>query len=132
MAPSPPPTTTFTASCTGPRAWRRWGSRSPRAPALSGSPPAAHAFHGELYGAADMAPLWQLIRQRAGHVDRLRRLNLPAKGKTQAVLRDHQAIVKALQARDAAAAQDAVRAHLAGTLTFVQQVRQRHPQWVRG
>lgn len=93
---------------------------------------ADHDFHRELYGAADMAPLWQLIRQRAGHVDRLRRLNLPAKGKTQAVLRDHQAIVKALQARDAAAAQDAVRAHLAGTLTFVQQVRQRHPQWVRG
>ena len=42
------------------------------------------------------------------------------------------AIVAALAARDGAAAQAAVRQHLAGTLTFVQQVRAMHPGWVQG
>jgi DNA-binding GntR family transcriptional regulator len=79
-----------------------------------------------------MAELWQLVRQRSGHVDRLRRLNLPAKGKAQAVIRDHRAIVAAVQAGDPQKAEDAVRKHLAGTLTFVEEVRLRHPEYVSG
>jgi GntR family transcriptional regulator, rspAB operon transcriptional repressor len=93
---------------------------------------ADHDFHRVLYDAAGMAELWPLIRQRSGHVDRLRRLNLPARGKAQSVLRDHQAIADAIAARQPQAAQDALRKHLAGTLTFVEQVRQRHPDWVIG
>lgn len=93
---------------------------------------ADHAFHRELYEAAGMAELWPLIRQNSGHVDRLRRLNLPARGKAQSVLRDHQAIADAIAARKPAAAQEALRTHLAGTLTFVEQVRLRHPEWVAG
>jgi GntR family transcriptional regulator, rspAB operon transcriptional repressor len=93
---------------------------------------ADHDFHHELYEAAGMAELWQLVRQRSGHVDRLRRLNLPEKGKAQAVVRDHKAIVRAIAAHDPLAAQDALRTHLAGTLTFVDQVRQRHPDFVTG
>lgn len=89
-------------------------------------------FHREMYDAAGMGDLFQLIRQRSGHVDRLRRLNLPAKGKAQAVVRDHKAIVDAIEARQPEAAQAALRKHLAGTLTFVDEVRQRHPAWVRG
>lgn len=103
-----------------------------RAADYGGFVAADHDFHHALYAAAGMQPLWQLVRQRAGHVDRLRRLNLPARGKAQAVQRDHKAIVAALAARDAAAAQKAVRTHLAGTLAFVQAVRQRHPGWVTG
>jgi DNA-binding GntR family transcriptional regulator len=92
---------------------------------------ADRAFHQAMYEAAGQMALWELVRERAGHVDRLRRLNLPAQGKAQAVLRDHRAITAALAAGDAARAQAAVRAHLAGTLTFVSQVRERHPDWVR-
>lgn len=93
---------------------------------------ADHAFHHEMYVAAGVAELWPLIRQRSGHVDRLRRLNLPAKGKAQAVLRDHAAITDAIEARRPDAAQAALRAHLAGTLTFVEEVRLRHADWVTG
>lgn len=89
-------------------------------------------FHRELYDAAGMAELFQLMRQRSGHVDRLRRLHLPAKGKAQAVVRDHKAIVAAIEARQPEGAQAALRAHLAGTLTFIDEVRQRHPDWVAG
>ena len=79
-----------------------------------------------------MGELFQLIRQRSGHVDRLRRLNLPARGKAQAVVRDHKAIVDAIEAREPDTAQAALRKHLAGTLTFVDEVRWRHPEWVSG
>jgi DNA-binding GntR family transcriptional regulator len=93
---------------------------------------ADQALHRAMADAAGVGELWPLVRQRSGHVDRLRRLHLPAKGKAQAVLRDHQAIVSAIQARQPAAAQAALRTHLAGTLTFVDEVRQRHPDWLVG
>jgi GntR family transcriptional regulator, rspAB operon transcriptional repressor len=93
---------------------------------------ADHAFHRAMYLAAGVAELWPLIRQRSGHVDRLRRLHLPTEGKADAVLRDHAAIVEAIAARRPDAAQAALRAHLAGTLTFIDAVRQRHPDWLVG
>lgn len=90
---------------------------------------ADQAMHREMYEAAGVGPLWALVRQRSGHVDRLRRLHLPTKGKAEAIVRDHEAIVQALAAGDAVAAQAALRQHLAGTLSFVDEVVRRHPGW---
>lgn len=89
-------------------------------------------FHQALYEAVGMGDLWQLVRQRSGHIDRLRRLHLPTKGKTQAVVRDHRAIVDAIESRDPARARQTLRDHLAGTLTFVDQVRREHPDLLSG
>lgn len=89
-------------------------------------------FHRQLAEAAGVGELWPLIRLRSGHVDRLRRLHLPTRGKAQSVLRDHQAILQAIAARDPAGAQAALRLHLAGTLTYVDEVRAKHPDWVVG
>lgn len=93
---------------------------------------ADQAFHRDQFQAAGVEPLWALVRQRSGHVDRLRRLNLPAEGKAHAIVQDHQAITAALAARDAAAAEVALRAHLSGTLSFVADIRRQYPQWVSG
>lgn len=93
---------------------------------------ADHDFHRALYDAAAVGELFHLMRQRSGHVDRLRRLHLPARGKAQAVVRDHKAIVDAIEARQPDAAQAALREHLAGTLTFVDEVRRQHPEWLSG
>lgn len=93
---------------------------------------ADHDFHRALYELAGMDDLWQLVRQRSGHVDRLRRLHLPSPGKTQAVLADHQKIIEAIERQDAEGARRAVRQHLAGTLTFVDDVRRTHPSFVVG
>lgn len=90
---------------------------------------ADQAFHREMYEAAGLGPLWDLVRQRSGHVDRLRRLNLPAAGKAEAIVRDHAAILAALAKGDAPAAQQALRQHLAGTLSFVSEIVQRYPDW---
>ncbi|HEY2254026.1 MAG TPA: GntR family transcriptional regulator [Variovorax sp.] len=89
-------------------------------------------FHREMYEAAGFGELWQLVRQRSGHVDRLRRLHLPAKGKAQSVVKDHRAIVNAIERRDPEAAQDALRSHLAGTLAFIDEIRTKYPDYVVG
>lgn len=91
---------------------------------------ADQAFHQALYETANVGPLWALVRKQSGHVDRLRRLNLPVAGKPQAIVRDHRAIVQAIASRDAPAAAQALRQHLAGTLSFVDNIRQRYPQWI--
>lgn len=91
---------------------------------------ADQAFHKELYEAADVGPLLELVRKRSGHVDRLRRLNLPAKGKAQAIVQDHRAIVAALARQDAEAAEQALRRHLAGTLSFIDGIQERFPEWI--
>ena len=91
---------------------------------------ADQAFHGALYAAANVGPLWALVRKQSGHVDRLRRLNLPVEGKPQAIVRDHRAIVEAIARKDAQAAKNALRQHLAGTLSFVDDIRQRFPDWI--
>lgn len=93
---------------------------------------ADRAFHQALYEGAGMAALWPLVRQKSGHVDRLRRLHLPTRGKAASVLRDHAAITGAIQAHAPARAQAALRVHLSGTLSFVDTVRREHPQWVVG
>ncbi|GHC81818.1 transcriptional regulator [Pseudorhodoferax aquiterrae] len=87
-------------------------------------------FHQLLYAAADMAALVELVGRVSGHVDRLRRLHLPTAGKTASILRDHRAIVAAIAAGDAAAAQEALRAHLSGTLSAVEEIRQQFPDYV--
>jgi DNA-binding GntR family transcriptional regulator len=91
---------------------------------------ADQAFHREMYQAADVASLWSLVRKQSGHVDRLRHLNLPAKGKAGAIVKDHGAILEALERRDPAAAEAALRLHLSGTLSFVRDIQARYPDWI--
>lgn len=88
------------------------------------------AFHRQMYEAAGVPGLWEEVRRRSGHIDRLRRLHLPADGKGQAIARDHSRIVDAIANGDAAAAQKRVREHLSGTLAHVDAIRARHPDYV--
>lgn len=88
------------------------------------------AFHQAMYEATCVSSLWDLVRQRSGHVDRLRRLNLPARGKAQMVVADHEEIVAALRARDLPRATQALRKHLAGTLSFIDKIRETYPDWL--
>ena len=87
-------------------------------------------FHRLMYEAAGAPDLYELVRRRSGHLDRLRRLDLPSPGKAERVVRDHRAIVAALAARDPEAAQAAMRTHLSGTLGRIEDIRARHPDYV--
>jgi len=91
---------------------------------------ADQSFHRQMYEAAGISDLWELVRRRSGHIDRLRSLHVPEEGKTTAIVRDHGEIVEAIARGDPGGAQNALRKHLSGTLSFVEQIRQRYPEYV--
>lgn len=86
-------------------------------------------FHRALCEAAGVANLWQLVNSRAGHIDRLRNLNLPDPGKPASILSYHTRILSAIEAGDVQATEAAVREHLSGTLASVGKIRARHPEF---
>jgi len=88
-------------------------------------------FHRELYAAANMQDLWQLVYSRSGHIDRLRRLHLPALGKAQRIQNDHALIVEAIAAGDPDLAEQRLREHLSHTLRQVEEIRTRHPEYFK-
>jgi DNA-binding GntR family transcriptional regulator len=91
---------------------------------------ADRAFHHLMYEAAGVPDPWELVGRVSGHVDRLRRLHLPTAGKTEAILRDHRAIVRGIERKDPAAAQAALRKHLSGTLSAVDEICRQYPDYV--
>ncbi len=89
-------------------------------------------FHRVLYERSGNLGLWRVMRSRSTHLDRLRRLNLPMPGKLQAVLRDHEAIVKAVRSgNELGAAEEAMRHHLSGTLAIVDAISAQYPEFIR-
>lgn len=104
--------------------------------ALAGNPAELPAFqeldelfHQTLLAGAGQPGLYALLRSRSGHLNRLRRLDLPGEGKIRHILEGHRAIVAALEAHDPQAAQDAIRGHLSQTLSRLDVLRQSHPQY---
>ncbi|WP_340118542.1 GntR family transcriptional regulator [Pelagibius sp. 7325] len=84
-------------------------------------------FHASLAAASGHGGLWDLIRTRSGHLDRLRQLHLPSPGKGQAILADHREILTAIDGGHEEAARKAVRKHLSGTLRAIDQIVAKHP-----
>ena len=91
---------------------------------------ADQAFHRILYEGAGVPDLFDLVRRTSGHLDRLRRLHLPAAGKAQAVVRDHRRIVDAIARRNPDLAVGRLRRHLSGTLGKIDELSARHPDFV--
>lgn len=63
------------------------------------------------------------------HVNRARRLNLPAPGRIEATLDEHRAIVDALEAHDPEAARAATRYHLSQLITILEPLVHEHPEF---
>ncbi|WP_035728455.1 GntR family transcriptional regulator [Bradyrhizobium murdochi] len=91
---------------------------------------ADNEFHAQLYAATDKQDIWSLVRSRSGHIDRLRRLHLPSPGKAQDILRHHKLIAKAIEAGQPEEAQKHLRTHLSGTLSELDQIRSRYPEYL--
>ncbi|PWV99180.1 GntR family transcriptional regulator [Hoeflea marina] len=86
-------------------------------------------FHLSLVEPAGVVSLYHLVSSRSGHIDRLRRLNLPDPGKMISVLQHHNDILDAIEAGDLAATENAVRTHLSGTLAAVPQIMEQYPHY---
>ena len=86
-------------------------------------------FHARLYEFAGVGGLWEMVRTRRAHIDRLRRLHLPAPGKAKAIIKEHRRQLDLLARGDTESAEKAVRAHLQGTLAASDEIRERFPQY---
>ena len=71
-----------------------------------------------------------MVRRHSGHIDRLRRLNLPNVGKAR-VVDNHDAIIDGIATGDPAAAREAMKIHLSGTLSMVDSIIERYPDFVQ-
>ena len=96
---------------------------------LSAFLPADNRFHEMMYEMAGVGGLWDIIHARRAHLDRLRRLHLPTKGKAAKIIRDHEAILAAIAARDPSEAEAAVRAHLKDTVSTTEEIRAHFPEY---
>ena len=88
------------------------------------------AFHHILYEEAGLEDVWPVVRRHSGHIDRLRRLNLPNVGKAR-VVDNHDAIIEGLASGDPAKAEEAMKIHLSGTLSMVDSIVERYPGFVQ-
>jgi GntR family transcriptional regulator, rspAB operon transcriptional repressor len=86
-------------------------------------------FHRRLYELAGAPDLWLLVRQRSGHIDRIRRLDLPAVGKMAKIVHDHAQIVAAIADADQAAAEAQMRDHLSRSLSLSPALRDANPAY---
>ncbi|MDF1606676.1 GntR family transcriptional regulator [Hoeflea sp. YIM 152468] len=86
-------------------------------------------FHLSLMEPVGVVSLYHLVSSRSGHIDRLRRLNLPDPGKMASVLQHHTEILDAIEAGDLAKTEDAVRRHLGGTLAAAPQIMEQYPHY---
>lgn len=92
---------------------------------------ADQGFHRQMYEAAHVPELWAMVRRQSGNLDRLRNLHVPIPGKAHRVIGDHTAIVDAIAAGDSQAAQAALREHLSGTLSHLDDIRERFPHYLK-
>jgi DNA-binding GntR family transcriptional regulator len=90
---------------------------------------ADEAFHAAIAEVAGYPGIWTLIQQVKVHVDRYRRLTLPQAGRMAAVIAEHASIIKAIEARDPAAARLAMESHLERLLRDISATQHTNPEF---
>ncbi len=90
---------------------------------------ADEAFHAAIAAAAGHPGIWRFIEQVKMQVDRYRRLTLPVPGRMRRVLKEHAAIVAAVEARDTQGAAAAMAAHLEALRASIGDVRDLNPDY---
>jgi GntR family transcriptional regulator, rspAB operon transcriptional repressor len=84
-------------------------------------------FHEALFALAGLAQLWSVIHAKKAHLDRIRFLQAPEPGKLRLLVRQHEAILDAIEARDGSRAEQVVREHVSGALAYVEHLLEKRP-----
>lgn len=87
------------------------------------------AFHQTLFAGIGRSGLHKLVRERSGHLDRIRRLHLPEKGKIVRILDGHRSILDGIASGQEQRAVAAIREHLSQTVARVDALRQEFPDY---
>jgi len=72
---------------------------------------------------------WRVSQRARGQLDRVRRLSMPEPGFRAMMIAEHEEVVGAVAARDAAQAEQALRHHLRMVLSFVPDLQRAHPEF---
>lgn len=89
------------------------------------------AFHQTLFAGVGQLNLHAMLKAKAGHLSRVRRLDLPAEGKVRRIMKGHWAVLKAIKSADPLAAQEAMRGHLAGTVKRIAELQREYPGYFK-
>ena len=86
-------------------------------------------FHRTLFEAMGVGSLHSMVTRRLGHMYRAQRLELPRKGKMQAIVDAHRAILDGIASGNAERAVASMRSHLSGTILRIASLRKEHPKF---
>jgi DNA-binding GntR family transcriptional regulator len=90
---------------------------------------ADESFHATIAEVAGHPGIWTLIQQVKIHVDRYRRLTLPQQGRIARAIEEHEAILDAIEAHDAARARIAMQTHLERLLGDISATQSINPEF---
>ena len=90
---------------------------------------ADEAFHALLAEAAGHPGFWTVTMQVKVHIDRYRRLTLPARGRIADIIAEHTAIIEAIEKGDGDAAVAALNYHLDDLERTIDEVRATYPHY---
>jgi DNA-binding GntR family transcriptional regulator len=85
------------------------------------------SFHQILTARLNMARADEILEALRGHLERARRLMMSPPGRLRATLGEHAAIVAAVEAGDAPAAREAMKAHLGTTRAQLESLAKERP-----
>jgi len=86
------------------------------------------AFHQILTERLEMARASEILDSLRVHLERVRRLLMSPPGRIREVLREHEAVVAAVERGDATAAREAMNRHLGVTGDLLEKVARRRPE----
>jgi DNA-binding GntR family transcriptional regulator len=86
-------------------------------------------FHRTLIAISGHPLIWEISREIRVHVERLRRLSLPAASDLMRLVDQHAGIVEALRARDASRARKEMRRHLGELSRVLPVLAEMHPDF---
>jgi GntR family transcriptional regulator, rspAB operon transcriptional repressor len=87
------------------------------------------AFHEAIAAIAGYPGAWRILKQVKVQIDRARRLTLPAPGRMQKVIGEHQTIRDAIAQRDEPAARHAMHDHLSAVIPDIERLRRQNPNF---
>ncbi|HBD89399.1 MAG TPA: GntR family transcriptional regulator [Gemmobacter sp.] len=85
-------------------------------------------FHDTLFSGLGRSALHRLMRERSGHLERARRLH-NAQGRVKPIIAGHLRVIDAIEAGDSDGAVRAMRDHLGGTISHIENLRGQYPDY---
>lgn len=89
-------------------------------------------LHNIVFELAGYPGVWKRLRSVGFQMDRLRRLSLPGPHTLDELIAEHEQVVDAIEAGDAARAEATIRAHAQRILTYAPQLAREHPDYFEG